>query len=339
MEKYLLTGDGNGIIKLWDVETKQNINMLEGHTDDIRSLDFSSDGKMLASGSYDGTIKLWDVATMQNIATLDGHIGKYGVKSVMFLPDGKTLVSREFVVSPPESIKLWDLQTQQLITTFEITSAINDVSTAYSPDGTMMLKHFQGTFSLWDSTTSTLIVTFEGLCPNERTCVSTERGVILLEAIETTDKTVNAPTDFFLSVKEGSSLIHVPLKVSAVDGIPKTIESIGELYDALGGPRNVESLSTRDYSHSWHWHTYSNNFDRGTLVDKRLTDYMGILAQMRSTVTLALQGDALGTNGHSNIILYGPKIKRSKSSVYTSKCDRYTVERPKDKEGKRSVFP
>ena len=64
--------------------------------------------------------------------------------------------------------------------------------------------------------------------------------MILLEEIETTDKIVNAPTDFFLSVKEGSSLIHVPLKVSTVDGIPKTIESIGELYDALGGPRNVE---------------------------------------------------------------------------------------------------
>ena len=310
--KTLASGDTDGIVKLWDVATRQNIATLEAHTSEIRSLAFSPDGNMLASGAVDGTIKLWDVETGQNIVILDGHIGKYGVKSVMFLPDGKTLVSREFVLSPPELVKLWDLQTQTLITTFEITSAICDVSTVYSSDGTMILKNFHGIFSLLDAKTSTLIVTFEGLCPNERTFVSTERGVILLEDIESIDRIVNAPADFFLSVKEGSSLIHIPLKVSAVDGIPKTIESIGELYDALGGPRNVKSLSTRDYSHSWHWHTYSNNFDRGTLVDKRLTDYMGILAQMRSAVTIALQGDALGTNGRSTITLQGPEAKDPK---------------------------
>ena len=141
--------------------------------------------------------------------------------------------------------------------------------------------------------------------------------MILLEDIEAINRIVNTTADFFLSVKEGSSLIHIPLKVSTVDEIPKTIETIGDLYDVLGGPRNVKSLSTRDYSHSWHWHTYSNNFDRGTLVDKRLTDYMGILAQMRSAVTIALQGDALGTNGRSTITLQGPEAKDPKVvSIY-----------------------
>ena len=315
--KTLTSGDTDGIVKLWDVATRQNIATLEAHTSEIRSLAFSPDGNMLASGAVDGTIKLWDVETGQNIVILDGHIGKYGVKSVMFLPDGKTLVSREFVLSPPELVKLWDLQTQTLITTFEITSAICDVSTVYSSDGTMILKNFHGIFSLLDAKTLTMIATFEGFCSNERTYISTDSGVILLEDIEAINRIVNTTADFFLSVKEGSSLIHIPLKVSTVDGIPKTIETIGDLYDVLGGPRNVKSLSTRDYSHSWHWHTYSNNFDRGTLVDKRLTDYMGILAQMRSAVTIALQGDALGTNGRSTITLQGPEAKDPKVvSIY-----------------------
>ena len=44
---------------------------------------------------------------------------------------------------------------------------------------------------------------------------------------------------------------------------------------------------------------------------------MGILAQMRSAVTIALQGNALGTNGYSAIILQGPKAKDPKVvSIY-----------------------
>ena len=87
----------------------------------------------------------------QNVATLDSAYRN--LRSRMFdafSPDGKTLLSKRIRMSSASEllVELWDLQTQTLITTFEITSAINDVSTAYSPDGTMMLKHFQGTFSL-----------------------------------------------------------------------------------------------------------------------------------------------------------------------------------------------
>ena len=296
--KILASGDSDGIIKLWDVATMQNIATLDGHIDYIRCLAFSPDGKILASGNSDGTIKLWDVATMQNIATLDGHTGKYGVKSVMFLPDGKTLVSREFVLSPPELVKLWDLPTQKLITTFEMPSTVNNVSTDSSPDGTVILKNFRGTFSLWDTATLKLIATLEGFSSNGKTFVSRTHGVILLGDIEAIDRMVNAPTDFFLSVKETSSLIHIPLKVSAVNGISKTIKSVGDLYDALG-MRNVQSIVTWDPRAS-----YSKASDRGTPADKRLTDDMGIAVNMRDSATVALQGDALGTNGRSTITLH-----------------------------------
>jgi len=38
-----------------------NSNTLPGHTDHVRSVAFSPDGKALASGSFANTIKLWDV--------------------------------------------------------------------------------------------------------------------------------------------------------------------------------------------------------------------------------------------------------------------------------------
>ena len=41
--------------------------------------------------------------------------------------------------------------------------------------------------------------------------------------------------EFDLSLPAGLNLIHVPLKVRAIDGMAQTIESVADLYDALGG--------------------------------------------------------------------------------------------------------
>jgi WD40 repeat protein len=44
--------------------------MLVGHTEQVRSVAFSPDGKLLASGSEDGVVILWDVANRKELARL-----------------------------------------------------------------------------------------------------------------------------------------------------------------------------------------------------------------------------------------------------------------------------
>ena len=48
-------------IRLWEVETGENIHTFWGHTTDVEFLEFSPDGTTLLSGSFDGTVLLWDV--------------------------------------------------------------------------------------------------------------------------------------------------------------------------------------------------------------------------------------------------------------------------------------
>ena len=52
--------DRDILIKLWDVETGNQLITLTGHTETITTLVFSHDRKTLASGSEDGTVLLWD---------------------------------------------------------------------------------------------------------------------------------------------------------------------------------------------------------------------------------------------------------------------------------------
>ena len=108
--------------------------------------------------------------------------------------------------------------------------------------------------------------------------------------------------EFDISVPAGISLIHVPLKVTAVDGAAQSIESVGDLYAALGGEHNVIYLFTRD-SETQEWIGYLKPSDRGTSVDRQLTDDMGIISNLITPVVLRLMGSVLGTDGTSTITL------------------------------------
>ncbi|KST65375.1 nSTAND1 domain-containing NTPase [Mastigocoleus testarum] len=132
------------------------IKTLKGHLRDIISVNFSSDGNLIASGSGDFTIKLWNPNTGEEIKTLSGH--KSAVIDVAFSPDSKTIVSG----SADSTIKLWDVETGETIQTFTGHSS-RVISVAFSPDGKIIASgSSDATVKLWDVDTGEEIRTLTG---------------------------------------------------------------------------------------------------------------------------------------------------------------------------------
>ena len=295
----LASGSHDGTVILWDVDTGQPKDTIMGHANWVWSVAFSPDGT-LAIGRNDGTVLLWDVATGQPKDTLTGHTA--WVESVAFTRDGSMLASG----SGDNTVILWEVATGRPIAILPgHTAGVNSV--AFSPDGTMLASGSDDTtVRLWDVIMGQPIATLTGHTSWVRSVAFSPDGSTL--ASGSGDRTVllweiaPPPLEYTLSIPADYNLIHVPLKVTAVDGVPQTITSIGDLYDALGGANAVKLLLTLD-SHTQEWFVYFGPPAKGTPADRELTDDMGILAEMKTSVQVRLTGTPLGTNGTSTITL------------------------------------
>ncbi|KAL7797842.1 WD40-repeat-containing domain protein [Trichoderma afarasin] len=133
-------------VEFWEASTGSHQRTLEGHRSKVRSIAFSSDGKIFASSSDDNTIRLWKASTGSHKRTLVGHFGN--VESIAFSPDNTILASS----SVGNTIRLWDIALGSCRQTFEEHDyGIGDRSLAFSPDGRILaLVSRSGLIRLWD---------------------------------------------------------------------------------------------------------------------------------------------------------------------------------------------
>jgi predicted NACHT family NTPase len=192
---------------------------LEGHSGSVRSVAFSSDGRLLASGSGDKTIKLWDPATGALKHTLEGHSDS--VLTVAFSPDGRLLASG----SDDETIKLWDPATGALKHTVE--GHFDWVqSVAFSPDGRLLASGSgDKTIKLWDPATGALKHTLEGHSDWVRSVAFSPDGRLL--ASGSSDKTVKLWDPATGALKHTLGTHSIITNIEFSKQLPQLITNVG----------------------------------------------------------------------------------------------------------------
>nr|MDJ0596762.1 caspase family protein [Pleurocapsa sp. MO_226.B13] len=158
---------------------KYSVQSLIGHSDWIRAIAFSPDGKYLVSGSNDRTLRLWDLRTRQLIRLLEGH--KQRVKCIQISEDGTLIIS----ASVDNTLKIWEAETGNCIRTIKTSQhsqtvlnaiAINSDLSAIATGSTSR----QGTIKLWNGQTGEMINAVKAASSGIRSLAMSQDGKILV---------------------------------------------------------------------------------------------------------------------------------------------------------------
>ncbi|ETO09730.1 hypothetical protein RFI_27647 [Reticulomyxa filosa] len=71
----ICSGSCDQTIRIWDIETTEQLNVLKGHTHHVVDVKYGSNelGNTILSGSRDESVRLWDIRSGEQILTFNGH--------------------------------------------------------------------------------------------------------------------------------------------------------------------------------------------------------------------------------------------------------------------------
>ncbi|KAL6716869.1 hypothetical protein ACLMJK_004781 [Lecanora helva] len=150
-DRILATGSYDSTIKIWDIETGEEIRTLRGHISGIRCLQF--DDTKLISGSIDRTVKVWNWRTGACVRTYHGQSsGIVGLHfTASFLASG----------SMDKTIKIWNFGDKSTFTLRGHADWVNAVRVDEA-SRTLLSASDDGSVRLWDLDSKSVIKTFEG---------------------------------------------------------------------------------------------------------------------------------------------------------------------------------
>ena len=197
--RTLATGDGHGVVRLWDTHSGGLQATVQAHTNWAFSVAWSADGEFFVTGGGDDLVHLFAVGNpAQPLKTFRGHSND--VHAVVMSPDGQHIVSagddrriivwnvsaalpeREWIAhekqiptlavgpdghmlasgSRDDSIRLWDLRAGELRETL-IGHSDDVLSVRFSRDGKLLASaSYDQTARLWDVARGRALRIFKG---------------------------------------------------------------------------------------------------------------------------------------------------------------------------------
>lgn len=161
---YVFSSDGrraltcarDQTLRLWELETRRCLRVLEGHTNEVNSVAWSTDQLHALSSSDDKTVRLWDVASGRCLRVLEGHKGQ--VWNVAWSADRGRALSG----GSDKTVRLWDVESGCCLRVFE--GHIAGVwSVKWSADQRCVLSgSIDKTVRVWDVETGRCLLILEG---------------------------------------------------------------------------------------------------------------------------------------------------------------------------------
>ncbi|KAH7889543.1 WD40-repeat-containing domain protein [Phlebopus sp. FC_14] len=175
-DQFIVSASWDHSIRIFDVASAHLVRTIIGHSDWVRCVIPSDDGRLLASASKDQTAKIWDPLTGDQKTELRGH--DHQIEVVCFAPVASYNAIRELAGVPntdrikrpgsyvatgsrDKTIKLWDTQSGQMLK--NLAGHDNWVrALVFHPSGKLLLSASDDkTIRVWELSTGRCMKTVE----------------------------------------------------------------------------------------------------------------------------------------------------------------------------------
>jgi len=127
------TAGKDGVVKVWETGSGQEIVSLEDHDGPVNAVTFSPDGVSMATGGEDGTVRLWDAYGGLPLATLCELASP--ITALAYNPKGNWLAA----ASRKGSLQIWEMETGRKVLELPRNDSSPIDRIMFSPDGDQLV--------------------------------------------------------------------------------------------------------------------------------------------------------------------------------------------------------
>jgi len=141
--RRLVTGDVEGVARVWDAERGRILNTLSRHGASVTSAAFSPDGRFVLTASPDRSARIWEAVPRSS--ALELRRGDETFQEAKLSPDGRTVAA----ASDAGVVRLWSSVTGELEASLTGPGGVLD-NVAFSRDGRLLISGGEGgTARIW----------------------------------------------------------------------------------------------------------------------------------------------------------------------------------------------
>ncbi|HEY9850247.1 MAG TPA: trypsin-like peptidase domain-containing protein [Leptolyngbyaceae cyanobacterium] len=216
---------------------------------------FSPDNQVMAIPLQSGEISLCARTTGKELRTIKAHSLVRGIRSLLFSPDGKSLVSigEEEGNRSIANIKIWNVNTGELLHTFTINNQVSTYLPTFSPDGKTLATGHDKIIRIWNLNTAKLLHELDNDEGVWGMTISPDSQILASGNLGGTIKIWNLGTGKLLRTIKGHSTPVIELNFSPFGQILASgSASSKQIYNLQNSPRgNVDDASIK----IWNWQT------------------------------------------------------------------------------------